>query len=59
MFINVLSDDVISIRYFLKDRMRDIAEYNKVEYDEDKIESICDMLANICASAIERELMKA
>ncbi len=57
--VNVLSEDVISIRYFLKDRMRDIAEYNKVEYDEDKIESICNMLANICASVIERELMMA
>lgn len=48
--------DSSSIRYCLMERVQDAAEYEHVEYDADKCECICNLLADICEHVINMEL---
>ena len=50
------SDDRNSIRYRLMEIVQDTAEREHFEYDADKCERICDLLADICEHVINMEL---
>ena len=54
MVMNIV--DSSSIRYPLMEIVQDTAEREHFEYDADKCERVCDLLADICEHVINMEL---
>lgn len=54
MVMNIV--DSSSIRYPLMEIMQDAAEREHFEYDADKCERVCNLLADICEHVINMEL---